>query len=318
MYRLTARIEIASEKQWILDKVTEVAVTCDMEQLTDTCTVTLPKRIKWNGKAEIPIRRGDAIRVWLGYNDELEPVFNGYIRDIGIKTPVTLTCEDEMFRLKTMPTRKLAYRSVTIERLLKDQSLPYKINVMGEQHLGAYRVTADTVAGLLGHLAENGIRSFFRTEGDTPTLYCGVLFEKQKEPSQAFATGVNIVSDASLEVERAENIRLNVRAISLMPDNTKIKIECGDDDGERRTLHCYNKTEPELRAWAEQEIKRLKRDGLKGTLTTFGRKIAHVMSAVSISIDGRRLGVYQVKKNNIKYGLGGYRQEITPGARLGE
>ena len=318
MYRLTAKIEITGAKKWVFDKVTEVEITLDTEQLTDTCKITLPKRIKWDGASDIPVRRGDAVKVWLGYDDALQMVFAGYIRDVGLKTPVVLMCEDEMFKLKQKPTVKKAYKSVTIKTLLKDQGIGYKLNVMGEQSLGQYRVTADTVASLLGHLQENGIRSFFRYEDDQPVLYCGVLFDKIGTSTQVFATGVNIISDQSLEQQKADNIRLRVKAISLQPNNKKIKVEVGDADGEHRTLHTYNKTEKELTAWAEQEIKRLKVDGLTGTFTTFGYKIVDKLDNVGIKIDGKKMGIYQVKKNVIKYGTNGYRQEITLGYRVAE
>ena len=318
MYRLTAKIEITGSKSWKLDKITEVEITLDTEQLTGTCKITLPKRIKWEGATDVPVRRGDAVKVWLGYDDDLQPAFTGYVRDVGYKTPIVLTCEDEMFRLKQMPAVKKAYKSVTIEALLKDQGVSHRLNVMGEQSLGQYRVTADTVAALLGHLRRNGIRSFFRYEDGEPVLYCGVLFDRNDRATQVFATGMNIISDQNLEQQKAENTRLHIKAISLMPNNKKIKVEVGDADGERRTLHTYNKTESELKAWAEQEMKLLKRDGLKGSFTTFGAKLADKLTAIGIKIDGEKKGVYQVKKNIIKYGTSGFRQEITLGARITE
>lgn len=318
MYRLTAKIEITGAKSWLIDKVTEVEITRDTEKLTDECRLTLPKKIKWDGTAEIPVQRGDAVKVWLGYNDDLQLAFMGYVRDVGFKTPVVITCENEMFKLKQMPAQKKAYKNVTIETLLQEQGISYDIKVMGEQNLGQYRVTADTVAALLGHLHENGIRSFFRYEEGAPVLYCGVLFERESRPTQVFATGVNIIDDQNLEQQKAENMRLRIKAISLMPDNKKIKVEVGDPDGEHRTLHTYNKNESELRAWVEQEIKRLKRDGLTGSFTTFGYRLVDKLDTVGVKIDGEKKGVYQVRKNVIKYGTGGFRQEITLGARVAE
>ena len=173
------------------------------------------------------------------------------------------------------------------------------------------------MAALLGKLSQQGIRSFFRYEEGEPVLYCGVLFERDNKPSQVFKTGFNIISDQNLKQQKAENMRLRVKAVSLMPDNKKIKVEAGDADGEQRTLHTYNKTESELKAWAQQEIKRLKRDGLSGSFTTFGHTLVDCLDAVGIIIDGTKMGVYQVKKNVIKYGDTGYRQEITLGLRVG-
>lgn len=316
MFRLCAKIEIKGDRSWSLDFVTAVEITRDTEKLTAEAKITLPKKLKWDGSAEIPVRQGDAVRIALGYDNNLQLAFVGYVRDVGFKTPVVITCEDDMFRLKQMPAQKKAYRSVSLETLLKDQGITYRLNVMGEQALGAYRVTADTVAALLGKLSEQGIRSFFRYEAGEPVLYCGVLFERDSTPAQVFRSGLNIISDQSLRQQKAENMRLRVKAVSLMPDNKKIKVEVGDADGEHRTLHTYNKTESELKAWARQEVKRLKRDGLTGSFTTFGASLVDCLDAIGLIIDGTKMGVYQVKKNVIKYGDSGFRQEITLGLRL--
>lgn len=317
MFRLCAKIEIKGDRAWSFDFVNAVEITRDTEKLTTEAKITMPKKVKWDKADKIPVKRGDSVKISLGYDDNLQTAFVGYVRDVGFKTPIVITCEDEMFRLKQMPTKKKAYRSVSLETLLKDQGISYSLNIMGEQALGAYRVTADTVAALLGKLSEQGIRSFFRYENGAPVLYCGVLFERDTSPAQVFKTGLNIISDQSLQQQKAENMRLHVKAVSLMPDNKKIKVEVGDADGEHRTLHTYNKTESELKAWAEQEIKRLKRDGLTGSFTTFGHTLVDCLDAIGIVIDGVKSGVYQVKKNVVKYGDGGYRQEITLGLRVG-
>lgn len=319
MYRLTAKITIEGERRWQLEEVTAVEITRDTEKLTDECKITLPKKVKWDGAAEIPVRRGDRVSVELGYDDDLQAAFTGYVRDVGFKTPIVLACEDEMFKLKQQAAQKKAYRNVDIETLLKDQGISYEIRVLGEQRLGQYRVTADTVASLLGKLQQQGVRSFFRMEGGQPVLYCGVLFERETTPSQVFATGVNIIDDQSLEQQKADTMRLRVKAVSLMPDNKKkVKVEVGDADGELRVLHTYNKTESELKAWAEQEMKRLKRDGLTGSFKTFGYRLADKLDVIGIKIDGEKKGCYQVKKNVIKYDSGGFRQEITLGYRMAE
>lgn len=317
MFRLCAKIEIKGDRAWSFDFVNAVEITRDTEKLTTEAKIIMPKKVKWDKADKIPVKRGDSVKISLGYDDNLQTAFVGYVRDVGFKTPIVITCEDEMFKLKQVPTKKKAYRSVSLETLLKDQGISYRLNIMGEQALGAYRVTADTVAALLGKLSEQGIRSFFRYENGAPVLYCGVLFERDTRPAQVFKTGLNIISDQSLQQQKAENMRLRVKAVSLMPDNKKIKVEVGDADGEHRTLHTYNKTESELKAWAEQEIKRLKRDGLTGSFTTFGHTLVDCLDAIGIVIDEVKSGVYQVKKNIVKYGDGGYRQEITLGLRVG-
>ena len=50
MFRLTAKIEIKSAKTWRFDKVAGVEITRDIDTLTDTCVVTLPKKSPLAGR----------------------------------------------------------------------------------------------------------------------------------------------------------------------------------------------------------------------------------------------------------------------------
>lgn len=319
MFRLTAKIEIESAKKWVFDKVASVEVIRDVDTLTDTCVLQLPKKVRWQGENRIPIGRGDGVTVWLGYDDDLQPVFRGFVTTLGLKTPITITCEDYMFKIKQQAAVKKAYKSATLGQILGDQNLGIEYRVFGEQHIGQYRVTADTVSGLLGHLKDHGgVRSFIRMEEGAPVLYVGVLFEQDKRRKYVFSTGRNLIDDSQLKVQNAADVKIKVKAVSLLPNNTKLRVEVGDTDGETRTVHAYNKTQQELKAWAEQELGRLKRDGLVGSFTTFGAEIVDKLDHVGIKIDGERKGVYQVQKNVIKYSPSGFRQEITLGARVAE
>lgn len=320
MFRLSAKVEISGEAgSWTFEKITSCEIERDADALTATCKLTLPRKVKWEGQTSNPIRRGDRIKVWLGYDDDLELAFVGYVLRKGFKTPIEIFCEDEMFMLKQKPCVKKAYKSVDIQTLLSDQSLGYDIKVLGEQSIGQYRTNFETVAELLAHLKENSIRTFFRFEDGKPVLYCGVLFDHGTEVRQVFETGVNIISDSSLDEQKAEDVKIKLKVVSLQPDNKKkIKVEVGDADGERRTLHCYGKTEAEAKAWGEQELERLKRDGLTGSFQTFGHMLLDRLDIIGIKIDGERKGKYQIQKNIITYGSSGFRQDITLGPRVAE
>lgn len=319
MLKLCAKVEIKGDKTWTFEKITSCEIVRDSEALTVTCKLTLPRKVKWQGETSNPVKRGDKITVWLGYDDNLQEAFSGYVTRKGFKTPVEIFCEDEMFMLKQKPCVKKSYTSVDIQTLLKDQGLSYEIKVLGEQNIGQYRTNFETVAELLAHLKENSIRTFFRTENGKPVLYCGVLFDHGKDSRQVFSTGVNIISDSSLDEQRAEDMKIKLKVVSLQPDNKKkIKVEVGDADGENRTLHCYGKTEAEAKKWGEQELERLKRDGLTGSFQTFGHILLDPLDVIGIKIDGERKGKYQVAKNTISYGSSGFRQDITLGARAAE
>lgn len=319
MLKLCAKIEIRGEKTWTFEKIAACEIVRDSEALTTICKLTLPRKVKWKGETSNPIKRGDAVTVWLGYDDNLQLAFKGFVLRKGFKAPIEIYCEDDMFMLKQTACVKKAYRNVDIQTLLKDQNLPYEIKVLGEQNIGQYRINFETVAELLAHLKENNIRTFFRLEDGKPVLYCGVLFDHGKEMRQVFSTGVNLISDSSLDEQKAEDVKIKLKVVSLQPDNKKkIKVELGDPDGEKRTLHCYGKSEDEAKAWGEQELERLKRDGLTGSFQTFGHLLLDCLDIVGIKIDGERKGKYQVQKNTITFGSSGFRQDITLGARVAE
>lgn len=319
MYRLVSRIVFHSARRWEIDKVSEIEIVRDTDSLTDTCRITLPKKMKWIGEDIIPISKGDRVEVSVGYDDNLQMAFSGYVRDVGFKTPVVITAEDEMFRLKTMATRKLSYPNVTVSELLGDQLQGYDIRVFGSQSLGCYRVTSDTVASLLGELKNQGVKSFFRYSDGKAVLYAGVLFDRGlSEDIQVFSDDINIIDYSSLEWKRADTMRIKVKAVSIMPDNSKIKAEVGDKDGEVRTLHTYNKNAQELKEWADGEVSRLKKDGLSGSFTTFGFRLVDKLDIIGIRLSGQRRGRYTVKKNTITYSSSGLRQKIEIDSRVGE
>lgn len=319
MLKLCSKIEIKGSKTWVFEKITSCEIVRDMDALTTTCTLVLPRKIQWQGESSNPIKRGDQVTVWLGYDDDLQLAFQGYVLQKGFKAPIEIKCEDEMFVLKQTPAVKKTYKNVTVENLLKDQNLNYTLKVLGEQNVGQYRVNVDNVAELLAHLKENSIKTFFRLEDEKPVLYCGVMFDHNTGIRQVFETGVNIISDSSLDEQNSEDVKIKLKVVSLQPDNkNKIKVEVGDNDGERRTIHCYGKNESEAKAWGEQELERLKRDGLTGSFTTFGHVLLDRLDIIGVKINGERKGKYQVQKNTITFGAGGFRQDITLGARVSE
>jgi len=317
MFILTAKIQIKSEKTWTFEKIVSVEIEKNAEMLTTTCKITLPKKIKWLGEDNMPLERGNEVKVWLGYDQPDQLAFCGYITKIGAKTPIVIECEDDMWKLKSIPANKKAYASATIKQILNDQNLPYETSVFGEQSLGSYRVDCNNVAELLGAWREQGVRSFFKYDGiGESTLHCGVIFDRNTNRVQVFDDSKNMINSDGLNWQCAKDIKIKVKAVSLDSKNKKITVEEGDKDGEIRTLHATNKTEKELREWAKQELVRLKRDGLTGTFETFGAFLVDRGDVIGVIMDGKKRGIYQVKKNTIRYGAGGFRQSVEIGDRM--
>lgn len=130
MLKLCAKIEIKGDKTWVFEKITACEIVRDSEALTITCKLILPRKVKWKGETSNPIKRGDKISVWLGYDDNLQLAFTGYVLRKGFKAPIEIFCEDEMFMLKQTPCVKKSYKNVDIHTLLKEQGLPYDLSLI--------------------------------------------------------------------------------------------------------------------------------------------------------------------------------------------
>lgn len=315
MLKLSANIVIFSNKTWKFSTVSSVEIERDIEKITTTCKIVLPKKIKWHKETSIPVKIGDKVEVSLGYDNKLEGVFVGYIKKVSVRTPVTIECEDSMYLLKKTNTKKKSYPNATIKQILTDQ-IPAGIEfeTYSTQSIGNYVVDCDTVAQLLGELAEAGISSFFYGH----TLKVGMIHDHTAsigQKKQVLADNINIIDDSDLKWIDADEITLKIKASGTDKAGKKISVEVGDDDGEVRSFNKNNTTEAQLKAEATKKLKDWKKSGLSGSLTTFGQKYIWLLDLVKIKQEGIDRGTYKVLKNTTTFSTEGYRQQITIGGQ---
>ena len=109
--------------------VHSIEIESSYENLTDTCKITLPRKLTFEGKklfeGNDPIfKRGDNIEVQIGYVPNITTVFVGYIKNVGTNVPTVLECEDEMYLLKQW-TINYPSKVVLIERSKKGKLLKH-------------------------------------------------------------------------------------------------------------------------------------------------------------------------------------------------
>lgn len=323
MYRLTCDIEISTTEGVIrFDHAVSVNIQKHSDTLCDTATVTLPRRIRWRNVERNPIRRGDTIRISLGYDGRNHLAFVGYVRRVLPNTPMQIEAQDPMCAFQTREAKKKAYTSTTLNQLLADQGLNAEIK--GTQSIGAYRVECNTVSELLDALKKQGIRTMMRIgAGSEPKLYAGLDMSPSDARTFDFDDHRNVVSRANLKYEPADEVRFLVRVKNNSTvqkgkrQNKSIKpVEVGYKDGELRTFNVINMTESEMRTYANEQLAKLKQGGLSGSLTVFGGEMIDKLDAVRLTLDGEESGTWQIEKNDIAWGSSGFRQTLTIGSKL--
>lgn len=310
MKRLTTYITIGD---LVFDFVHQVSVSSSWKQLTDTAQISLPRNIRLKDGGVLPnIPVGAAVSIQIGYDLDNVEVFAGYVARIGADLPIVLECEDEMWNLKQTIVSE-SWAKVGLRTML-NAILPSNIVYDAvDVDLGAFRIDQVSVAKVLETLqSQYGLRSYFQEN----VLYVG--FAHSRDPEQhPYSFQENIVS-SGLEYRLKENTRLQVRAVSMQPDNTKLEVKLGDEGGEQRTLHYYNLDQETLQARAEAELARLKVDGYRGSFQAFGDPVClhGDVAEVADSEYPDRAGSYLVDRVDVRFGQGGYRREIHLGGKV--
>ncbi|MGQ0737667.1 MAG: hypothetical protein ACT4OJ_01280 [Bacteroidota bacterium] len=318
MFRVDTNITIG---EYEFAYCVDVEIDNSRDSLTDTCKITLPRKFEWNMKnialGDDPIlKRKDKVIVKAGYDGLLLTEFIGYVKDIKSGVPVTIECEDSMFLLKQSGAEVTkSYRSVTLHQLLTD-ILPAGIEFKAPGIvLGPYRISKVTPAKVLEDLKSRfNIYSYFRLIDEKPVLYSGLAYWSEKRVMEDFQFGYNIIDHSDLVYKREEDVRLRVKAIGIMPDNTRKEIEVGDRDGETRTVHYYNVDLKTLKLRADQDLARFKYTGYYGSFLTFG--VPSVQKGDIANLTGNQYnpdGRYLVKRVIKQIGVTrGFKQTIEP------
>ncbi|MDF7809908.1 hypothetical protein [Hymenobacter sp. YC55] len=344
MFSLKDSLKIEIGALQPIDFVHELKIVSTWQRFTDTCTITLPRKIRVlqaGAVKDLPdlLSVGDAVNISYGYDGVIRPEFSGFISAIKPGTPFQIECEDQMWQLKRKPLSK-AWRAVTLRQLLQyvldENGLSYPIQELGELALGKYTITKATGAQVFDSLkTQFGIRCFFRG---------GVLVAGNPYPAAGKAVEhrygftQNIIS-SDLTYTLADDVAIRFHGISHLKGGKKIEIDEGGSTktgkvkgetgqvvnafskgvpaGEIRTINAVGLTETELRAYVKAEAARLRFDGYRGGFTTFGNPPAeHGDVAVLSDPDyPERAGAYSIDEVVKTFGVGGSRRQIKLGPK---
>lgn len=296
--------------------VNEVFVVSNVENLTDTCTITLPRALFFEGKPlREHLKRGNEVVVELGYNDELNTVFRGFVKNLKTGTPLVVECEDRMFLLKQVIVKPRTYTKVSIRQLIEEY-LPADIErSVLDFDLGEFVIQSETnLSKILEYITDTYmIRFFFKGGKFYAAMPHAQVLKEGESKKHVFDFQRNIISD-NVQYQYRDDVNVTVVCKSIQSNNSVIEVrEPQGGESEIRTFWFNNKTKTELQQLAKDRLKYYKYDGLHGHFEAFGVPFVQVSDSVKLidRINGERNGkTYLVKA--VKYGFGqkGYRQTI--------
>lgn len=303
------------------------------KKFTDTGKINLPQRVRKEKKtiyigSENVFKKGDFTTIQIGYFPNIETVFEGYLTKIKPKEIVEMEFEDASWILK-QTNLTLSFKDISLEDLLnkclaeaiskaspniKKELQKIKIKTVGAR-FPAFRLTNVNIIQVLDELKSTyALTSFFRGQ----TLYVGLAYygggAKHRLEFQK-----DILDGDNLEYKKEDDVRIKVKVVSMLETNEKLEVEVGDTDGEQRTIFVYNvRDTAELKKIGEREKERLKYEGFFGTFDTFIHKIIRHGDEIEL-IDNKnpeKNGFYLVEEVVLRWGLDGYFQTVTLGAKI--
>lgn len=291
----------------------EITIKKGWKSLTDTCVITLPRKLKLEGKNLVDfLRPGFGVQVYLGYNGRFNLEFSGYIARVEPNVPAVLHCEDEMWKLK-QTSYKFSYKSVSLSQLISDIAPNYKTVTVGAE-LGPFRISNVSAAKVLEELRKNfGFSSWFVGT----TLYVGLPYSLGRKTKHLYGFQMNIIDNEKLQYRTKQEAKVKVKAISIFPNNSRIEEKLGDEQGEEHTLHFYGLQKAELKARALQELDKLKYDGYKGKIRSFGFPFClhGDIAEISDELYTERTGAYFIDEVEVECGLSGFKRTLTLGGK---
>lgn len=322
MFYCLAHITIENESQRLeLRSLVELEIELTWRNLTNTARLKLPRKVYFEQGVEGVLKRGSKITIRVGYGDRtterLVERFRGYVAYVSNEVPLLVECEDEMFMLKQRSIQPKRFSKASLRDVLSYCGIS-DYEPLGDYQLGIFDITEKetNVAKVLEKLASPyGIMCWYRNG----RLHCGNPMSSAKRKPVVFAIGHNIEkSELQYRRKDKDEIRLMVIAISNKNDGKKLRVEIGDNDGEKRTLNFADLSKQELEKQAREAMDKLKYDGCRGSFTAWAEPVVHEGDVVEL-IDPdypERNGKFWTEKLNITAGSGGIRQKIELGAAI--
>lgn len=304
LLNLCSRLTVTSKDggEVVLDRISSAEISKTVEVLGDKATVVVPRRYG-NGTDELKfyISVGDRVTLELGYNEELNVEFEGYIREIESGFPMKLHLDDETFLLRTNSLVK-SWKNVTLKEVLQFIAPGYGIDCY-DVTLGKFQIDNKSSLSVLRMLKEHyGFYSAVRGGKLICKFKYGIVEDKQVH---VYDFSKNVKKN-SLKYRRKEDQDIRIKAVSYNRDGKKVTEEVGskEQDAGTRTLSYCNKTASELRELALAEYKRLCFDGFEGSITGYGLPLTNAGDTLKIISprEPERNGKYLIESVTVRYG----------------
>ena len=312
-------------KGFTIRRISSVEIESSWKTLCDTGVLVLPRNVKDfdSQKVKDVFRRGDKVEVYLcyGMDEDLKLEFTGYIDKVSADYPITITLEDEMWKLKQIPV-SFAAKDIKLKDFITKFIKNYPLDIDSDISLGAVRFSKVTFGEVLKKLQDDfSIYSFIRNGKLTIAKpYSDVTdnvpaFDLERD---CVSNDLNYLSkDERLVKIIGQSMQKIAKAVKKKEKDKKLKFEFGDSDATSTINWTFSVTNLKD---LEREVKRMyedwKKEGWDGSFTTFGYPSLQHGQKIKLtsSLYEERSGIYYIDSLKKTFNRDGFRQvpELGP------
>lgn len=321
-------------------KPNEVKINKSVQDYVDKAVIKMPVTARIERAGEVITRsadtakqftEGDAVRIDLGYNNELKTEFKGFVSRINFATPIEVECEGYSYQLRKKQYAQKVYKNVKLIEILTFLIHGTEI-ILDKKHTADLMVTKfliqkQTGTELLEQLKKmfNNLISFYFKDN----VLCAELFPVVPyNITTYYQLGWNVIKDDSLKLKEPKNENITVTYLHTSADGTKekgthklkVKVLKGKSagDGENKEVKSSIKDAGTLTELARSDAQKQSYRGYEGKIKTF--LVPYCETAWRASITDKkypeRSGIYLVESIEVTYGTSGARRTVGIGIKL--
>jgi len=327
-FAMNYKITVGKYRVQMLDSLT---ITKSVENLADTATIVIPGTyINRALKIEDKIQTGDAVEIYLGYDDNLLLEFTGYLNDISTDdAAIRLECMDALYLFKKSLKDK-EYKVVSVKTLLTNICNEINATNRAAGTATAYKTACNydfsyekfvlyKATGLdVLKKVQDETKANIYFEGETLHIHPPYSQIKNGKPV-AFDFARNI-EKADLKYVRAADKKVEVEVTIVLPNGKTEKTQYGTPGGEKHSVKTVNIDKASMKNRAKSEYNLWVYDGYEGSFT--GWLIPYVEPAYKISLHDSEYeyknGNYYVIATETSFSSSGGVRKITLGRKIGD
>ena len=317
MYILNWDLRIGKYK---VQTLKEVQIKTSVLNLSDTATIEMPGQYlnTWR-TIEDKVHVGDPVTIQLGYNNDLETEFTGYLKRIARDdNSLVLECEDALY-LMDKTVADMEYKQITIEALLNKitSQVDPDITVVCEYDFTYEKIVVfkSTALDVLKKI-HSDTKANIWFEGKTLHVHPVYQEKKEGDKSVIYDTEVNVQSN-ELKWKDQSDRKIQIEVAYTNAKGEISKQQYGVSGGEKVTRYVDASSEDDLKKAAENEYNLWNYSGYEGNLTGWLVPIVKAGGSVRLRDKERPEGTYYVTGVEIEFGQSGAKRKVTLGRKLG-